>query len=222
MSYFTNSRPSLISDQMRITLEQNMEKARKQGMTWTQRFYENVIMENKLFCFIIIALICFLIYLYVKKNIWNEPFMNTVRAPYPNNNSYADQYVQPHSLQFGGMDSPNERIARPTFNPYYSVDTQQSYVNYLPDQVPVISNGKMIDNVEDMPYTAPVQHDTYQYSGPYYRNDNNIVSDDLYQGFSQANINNLDQFDELIRQKTRDDFMHGKIESVDGYDPTAQ
>jgi hypothetical protein len=221
MEYFSRSRPVLVTNEMQHYFKRELEKAQELSMTWYKRFYDNFVAENKLLCFLILVLICVLIYLYLKKNVWKETYANVVKAPYPVNNTFTDDYVQPHSLQFGGFDGLNEKIARPTFNPYYPVNTQESYVNYLPEQIPVISNGTMIDNVKTMPYNAPKLQPSQtdiQYSGPYYRDDNVVVSDDLYQDFAQANVNNLDQFDELLRQKTRDDFMHGRINELDGYE----
>lgn len=218
MEYFSRSRPVLVTNEMENYFKRELDKAHKLSMTWYTRFYNNFVVENKLLCFLLLVLICVLVYLYLKKNVWKEPYANVVKAPYPANNTFTDDYVQPHSLQFGGMDGVNEVVARPSFNPYYPVSTQESYVNYLPDQIPVISNGQMIDNVKSMPYNSPKMQTEHQYSGPYYRDDNVVVSDDLYQDFAQANVNNLDQFDELLRQKTRDDFMHSDIKELDGYD----
>jgi hypothetical protein len=103
------------------------------------------------------------------------------------------------------MDAPNERIARPILNPSIPISQQHSYVNYLPDEIPVNVNGVMVNNIAQMDYTAPnYNRNTNQYSGPYYSSMNNNVSDDAMRDFRNSNKQNLMEYDDLLDQKIYD------------------
>lgn len=190
MEYFTRSHPVLISDKLSSTLEHTIEEIKKNNPSISHNFYENIILPNKGVFIVLLIIAILLLYRYFKRQ---ENFETD--TPNPDYANYTN---------FSGMDLPNERIARPTFNPSYPVAEQTSYVNYLPDHVPVNVGGLWKNNVQNQSYVAPPLHDECQYSGPYYRGTSTIVSDDGYQEFAQANATNLDQFDELLRQNTRD------------------
>lgn len=196
MEYFTRTQPVLISDKLSSTLEHTIEEIRKNNPSLSHNFYKNIILPNKGVFIVLLIIAIILLYRYFKRQENQENFEQDKPNPY-----YANY------TNFSGMDSPYERIARPTFNPSYPIAEQTSYVNYLPDHVPVNSNGLWKNNVQKQSYIAPPLHDDCQYSGPYYRGTSTIVSDDGYQEFAQANATNLDQFDELIRQNTRETFI---------------
>lgn len=196
MEYFTRTHPVLISDKLSSTLEHTIEEIKKNNPSISHKFYENIILPNKGVFIVLLIIAGLLLYRYFKRQENFEDKPNPDYANYTN---------------FSGMDAPNERIARPTFNPNYPVAEQTSYVNYLPDHVPVNVDGSWKNNVQPQSYIAPPLHDDLQYSGPYYHGTSTIVSDDGYQEFAQANATNLDQFDELMRQKTREDFIHDNM-----------
>jgi len=197
MAYFTNSLPNLLSEKRWDVLEHDFNNVKKNSTGMMEKIYNNIIYPYQGVWISVILIAVILYYLYRQKN-----------------------------ENFGGMDSPYERIARPTFNPRYPVSEQTPYVNYLPDHVPVISNGEFKDNVQVIPrtpitnidtrqedilardYVAPPQHNEYQYSGPYYRGTSEIVSDDEYKEFAAANEENLAQFDDLLNQKMLGDFVN--------------
>jgi len=112
------------------------------------------------------------------------------------------QYNRTGLKTFGGMDHPKERIARPVFNPSIPVSKQQSYVRYLPDEIPVVRNGKFVDNVQELPYDAPPNNpNQFQYSGPFYNVSANGTSDDMYGGFIKLNETNLENLNDIYEQK---------------------
>lgn len=208
MEYFTQSRPNLISDKLSGTLEHTLDELRKKNPSVSHHFYENIFLPNKNVFIAIFIIGCILLYLYCTRrekfaqiNSNTQIIEATLSSP---NNLTSGSIINPNFgnySTFSGMDDPNSRFARPTFNPYYPVSQQTSYVNYLPDHVPVNNEGMWKNNVSTESYIAPPLHQEIQYSGPFYRGNNTVVSDDGYQSFAQLNNDNLNQFDELIRQK---------------------
>lgn len=199
MELYTNSHPILISDTVINSFNKMVEDIAKENSSIFTKIYENVIYPN-LAVFIIIAfIIIFLLYRYFTHKNKKEPFNKThERKTEPTNTSEYARGVR----TFGGMDSPMERIARPTFNPSIPIHQQQTYVNYLPDEIPVRVNGKLVDNVHEYPYDAPNDHpNVIQYTGPFYRASENGMSDDMYTDFVESNKQNLMEFDDLIQSK---------------------
>jgi hypothetical protein len=195
MELYTNSLPILISERVTTTYSKLMEDMSKQNLGIFQKLYENIIQPNLGLSILVSLILIFLIWRYISfRNNKKEQFqrkLGTTLKGYPNRVRY-----------FSGMDSPNERIARPTFNPSIPIQKQQSYVNYLPDTIPVNHNGKFVNNVQEMQYTAPANNaNTFQYTGPFYDTGENGVSDDMYDGFVEYNKQNLLEFDDILSEK---------------------
>lgn len=192
MDFYSRTPPNLVSDKTLNMFNQALDKIAKENQSIFRRFYDNIIYPNLGLCILLVIIVIFLLYRYYKY----------------------------HHEHFGGMDSPNERIARPTLNPYYPVNEQNSYVNYLPDQIPVFVDGKLTNNIQykegqydtvnlspHYPYAdnsvIPTEPETssIQYAGPYYHGLSNDVSDDMHLDFVKAGQENLNQFDKILKQK---------------------
>ena len=204
MELFTNSQPLLITEHVSLLFNKMLDDATNNNKSFLRKLYDNVIYPNIYFCIMIAIIFCILVYMYHNnrktKKILRERLTNI-------NNDYDAtenvQYIRGRR-PFGGMDAPNERIARPILNPSIPISQQHSYVNYLPDEIPVNVNGVMVNNIAQMDYTAPNSNrNTNQYSGPYYSSMNN-VSDDSMRDFRNSNKQNLMEYDDLLDQKIYD------------------
>ena len=106
------------------------------------------IKEHKLLTFIIICIIIFLWYKYreIQKNLnkrsWinEKPKQENFMFEFKNTLNDNDEY------QLEADNSMNDPYIRPTFNPSYSVRSQQSYVRYLPSEYPRQSGNFLVDN----------------------------------------------------------------------------
>lgn len=195
MEYYTQTQPTLISDKTANYFNQTIYKLNTSNQSIFRKIFDNIIYPN---LGSIILLLAILIFLYYR---------------YRSNNEH-----------FGGMDSPKERIARPTLNPYYPVSEQKSYVNYTPDQIPVYIDGNLVNNIqyEDGQYdtvklqphpptsdnvlaSEPEAGEQVQYAGPYYHGLSNDVSDDMNLNFVKASQENLNEFDTLLKHKVQMD-----------------
>lgn len=202
MDFFTNSKPMLITDKINNTFNKMITDLNSENIGICHKIYNNIIYPNLTVFVVILLLILYLLYRYYtykkiislnEKSNLNEKFKNTEMQ----NNG-----IKEYTTMFSDFDNPNERIARPTFNPSIPISKQTSYVNYLPNEINVINNGKFIDNVDDVKYPAPQKHDVeFQYSGPYYQIAENGLSDDMYKEFVSQNKQNMEDLDNILEQK---------------------
>jgi hypothetical protein len=170
-----------------------------------RKLYDNVIYPNIYIVIVIAIIIGVLVYRYYQHK--KEKPSNETKSASKEQLTNVDieetedaQYTR-GLRPFGGMDDPNERIARPTLNPSIPISRQRSYVNYLPDEIPVIKNGMYQNNVKNMNYLAPNYNpNNYQYSGTYYNTANNNLSDDVYNDFYESSKQNLMEYDDLLGQ----------------------
>lgn len=200
MELYTNSHPILVSDNIVSTYTKLIDNVTKQNTNIFSKIYENYIVPNWGVCIVIVLICVFLLWRYIKyrnRERFNDNNTNTkanaTKTQYPTiatGNPFADI-----SMDF------NERIARPTFNPSIPVNKQQSYVNYLPDTVPILDDGQFVTNINNMPYTAPNNFNSFQYTGPFYRMGDNGISDEMYNGFVERNKQNLMEYDDLLGDK---------------------
>lgn len=195
MELYTNSKPLLISDNVSSSIDNMITKMMNENKSIFQKLYDNVIYPNMGLCIIILLIVVFLLYRYYKHgNTQQENFREPIDLYQPNPGRI--------KLFDPDFDNPNVRIARPTFNPSVSFKKQTSYVNYLPDEIPVNVNGKMTNNIQKQEYPAPEQREKeIQYGGPYYQAGQNGISDEMYNGFVEANQQNLFEFDDLLNDK---------------------
>lgn len=204
MELYTNSQPILIGEHVTSLFNHMFDNIETNNKNIFEKIYDDVIHPN-IYIFAIIAMIvCFLMYRYFKHTKpRNELYDNTtINNPNKTWLSEDDQYIRGVRV-FGGMDHPKERIARPTFNPSIPISKQQSYVNYLPDEIPVDVNGQLKNNILPMEYIAPQNNsNNIQYGGPIYKSGENGLSDDIYRDFVDSNKQNLMEFDDLLQQKT--------------------
>lgn len=196
MDLYTSSHPSLVSDRVIGSFNKLLEDARNKNIGFFQKIYDKIIYPNLGIFIVLLLIVVFLIYRYMTINKNKENFdkdlQDTGSIPYHGRIKLFDP----------DMDRPDERIARPTFNPSFPIEKQRSYVNYLPDEVPVDVNGQLIDNVKEQDYSAPEEwHNSFQYSGPYYKLGENGFSDDMYEDFAKYNRKNLNDFDAILQDK---------------------
>lgn len=200
MELYTNSHPILVSERVTSSYNKMITDMTLQNTSIFRKLYDDIIYPNLGLCILIFLILVFLIWRYwtVKSNKEKFQKNHCVNIKDPIYVSENTQY-NPSIQYFGGMDHPQERIARPTFNPSIPINKQQSYVKYLPDTVPVINNCSYINNVQEMPYTSPPDNlNSYQYTGPCYRAGENGVSDDMYNDFVEYNKQNLSDYDNII------------------------
>lgn len=102
------------------------------------------------------------------------------------------------------QESFDEKLMdRPIFNPRVPVSRQKSYVNYLPDQVPVRSKGELVNNVgSDIVIDPEYTPNHSQFTGPTYRTTGDIVSDDTIIDFVLMNQQNVTDFNSMVDQRT--------------------
>ena len=237
MELYTNSRPSLINENIVMAFDKIINDISNENTGSFKKIYEKIIKPNWVmfaFIFIVGAVLFYRYYVYGRKEKFNKKKITEVEVDAriedelqkmtEFNKINAEKLTNPKLValnnnpeymrelhNFGGMDDPRERIARPTFNPNIPINQQESYVDYMPDRVPVRVNGKLTGNINArrLPYDAPQDNpNNFQYSGPYYRGGNgsgngnhNNLSDDGYAGFVDANSQNLMEFDDLINSK---------------------
>lgn len=195
MELYTNSRPSLVSERVSSAYNKMINEITAQNTSVMSKLYDNYIHPN-LGVFILIAIIVIILglrYFYVRGN--KETFQK-------NHNIVNAQPQLDNCTYFGGMDDPLERVARPTFNPSIPICEQRSYVNYLPDTIPVNVNGNYVTNVANSNYVVP-QHTTnnFQYAGPYCNTHEQNISDDMYKNFVDYNKQNLNEYNDILGEK---------------------
>lgn len=193
MELYTNSQPTLISDKVVDSFSKMIKEISDQNTSIFRKIYDNVIYPNLSIFIVVMLIIIFLLYRY---------FTYVDDKPIKQTETFSPNNIPPRRRIFDEVEFPNERITRPTFNPAIPVSQQQSYVNYLPDEVPVRVNGELVDNTQDINYYAPPNNpNTFQYSGPYYKASENGLSDDMYKEFVSQNNQNLSDLNDIIRQK---------------------
>lgn len=199
MEPYTNSHPNLINELTLRKFNSMFDELEQKNKSIWNKIYDTIIYPY-LGVFIILLIIGILIIIqYFKtRTSKKQGQQQSPKEPFDEIPEYVGGL-----RNFDGMNNPNERIARPTFNPSIPISEQESYVNYLPDEVPIIKNGRLVDNVKQMPYNAPKYHpNTYQYLGPYYRVPNKSdLSDDMFSGFIDLGQKNLDDYDEILGNK---------------------
>lgn len=212
MEFFTNSQPSLISDKVVSSFDKMIKDMSEQNSSVFYKFYENVIYPNLGISILILLIILFLVYRYFtfkkeKKIMETEKFNGNTNEN--TKNIYSSNDGRYLLKKFDDVEPINERIARPTFNPSIPISKQQSYVNYLPDEIPVRVNGELVDNVSrvnmqgnEIPYYAPQNEpNNIQYTGPFYNASQNGLSDDMYKEFVSQNQQNLNDYNNILQQK---------------------
>jgi hypothetical protein len=208
MEYFTNSKPTLISDKTVTMYKKMIDDITYENSSIFKKIYDKIIYPNLGLFIIIIIIVVVLIYMYKRHR---ENFSNN-HNNHNNHNRHSKMLIDPmDENKFMAIDHPRERIARPTFNPYYPVAQQVSHVNYLPDQIPVQLNGGFINNTGNTDYDPTAYYaNEYEknennpiYSGPFYSGSsiNGGVSDDSYKNFVSANANTLDEYNTIIGDK---------------------
>lgn len=199
MELYTDSRPSLISERVAHTFDKMISDLKMQNRNVITRLYEDIICPNIGLTIAIVIILIFLIYRYYHNKHKSENFNYIMSS---NGKHQLGIMNANERNKFGGMDDFNERIARPTFNPSIPVSNQQSYVNYMPDQIPLLLNGELINNEQSNNYNVPMNDvNRYQYTGPFYRSGENGLSDDAYKEFVEYSNNNLNDYNEILQQK---------------------
>lgn len=203
MELYTNSQPILIGERVTNLFNSMLENIKMENRSIFGKFYDDYVCPNISIIIVIILFIWFLMYMRKRKSKMTENYNNIINKSIdPIMVSENDQYVRGLRV-FGGIDHPKERIARPTFNPSIPVSRQHSYVNYLPDEIPVDINGQLQNNVIPMEYIAPNNNtNNFQYGGPIYRLSDRNTSNDMHNNFVDANKQNLMEFDDLLQQRT--------------------
>ena len=193
MDIYTNSVPLLISERVSGTYKKLLNDMTTQNTSLFRKIYDDYVHPNIGVCLIISLIVIFLIWRYVSVRKNREKFgQNIIRREIADDNYNG----------FSGMDDPNERIARPILNPSVPINRQTSYVNYLPDSIPVINNGQFINNIQEHQYDAPpIMEGKYQYSGTYYKGGENGVSDDMENPFVEYGKQNLIDYNDIIGDK---------------------
>ena len=124
------------------------------------------IKEHKIISFIILCIIIFLWYKYkeLQKNPNKKSWIDNLKHTQDLNNDpkqenfmfeFNNTLNDENEYQLNADNSKNTPYIRPTFNPNYSVKSQQSYVRYLPSEYPrqksdtnilTDNSGKLIKN----------------------------------------------------------------------------
>jgi hypothetical protein len=118
-------------------------------------FYSEYIQPNNILILLLFIFVLFLLYRYIMKDDFieyenkNETMSNIVIGDHvlrkhfdeTNNVTNIDYDNQPSNISDQSCDY-NITNNVPTFNPYYPTNEQTSYVNYLPNNVPLNINGK--------------------------------------------------------------------------------
>lgn len=181
MDFFTGTHPVLLSEKTIERYNKLIEEINGSNTSFLKKIFNSVIYPNLGLIIVIIIIISFLYYRYRTKK-----------------------------ETFGGMDMPNERIVRPTFNPYYPTGTQNSHVNYLPNEIPFNVNGKLVNNTKQDYDPGVIYMNNWKemenmptYTGPFYSGTSQNMSDDLYKDMIDTNTKNLFEFDDLVGEKDK-------------------
>ena len=194
MDFFTNTKPILISDKISESFNKMILDASSVNNGILYKIYENVIYPNLGVFIVILLILLFLLYRYFtyRKDPRNEITENF--NVNDNTNSVGNKITI-----FDDYDSPNEKVARPIFNPSIPVSRQKSYVRYLPDEM----NPNEINNPNNKTFEVPKNYkNEFQYTGPFYKMAENGLSDDMYKEFVSQNKQNMQDLDMEILQKS--------------------
>lgn len=173
---FSQSTPDLINKKVIKQFKFVFDQAEKQSInnsstspSWYDSlgtFYCEYVQANILLIILLIIFILFLIYKYYTKDTTgdDEGYQNIKRNKY--------------------LKEQDEINFRPTFNPFYPVKDQTSYVNYLPDERYIEdSKGNLTSYFEQHPDEF-VRVNKYQY--PYDTNDENDYFSGTYNTYAGA------------------------------------
>lgn len=199
MELFTNSHPSLITNEVTSKIDTIITDISKGGSSIFRTMYDKIIYPNLTLIILIIILIIFLIYCYYsEKNMANEPNKNIKNEQYENVNrrDRADTL-------FDGKYNQSEQFIRPVFNPTKSINEQESYVQYLPDDLPINIDDQIVRVHDDRQYSPPPNdyRNPIEYKGPQYAYGKMGVSDESNRKFVGAAEQNLFEFDDLLGDK---------------------
>lgn len=158
--YFSGSKPNLINKKILKHYENSftVEPVVQTGGwgEYLSYFYYEYIQHNLLLIILLAIFIIFLIYRYKTRDLYDEDnntnkINNKVNTNMDdenddnyndNNNDIYEGFIDDCIEDSEGYKGP----FTPTFNPYYPVKEQSSYVNYLPDSFPYEQNGEFYNN----------------------------------------------------------------------------
>lgn len=195
MELYTNTHPILISERIASTYDRLTSNMHNQNVSLVEKMYDDIVRPNIGLIIIILIVVIYLGWRYVQMKKKKELFVSR----------NTDNVSNMSTDGFGGIDDPKSRIARPVFNPSIPITHQTSYVNYLPNQIPVMtdpSTHTMSTKYDEIPNDYAAQNETgsnsIQYTGTYYKNSENGVSDDMYNGFVKQNHDNLMDYNDIL------------------------
>jgi hypothetical protein len=193
--YFSGNEPDLVSKKVMKNFKIIIDNAQKPKIITEPilyntcvSFYDDYIVPNIILLILLFIFVLFLLYRYYMKDIVDsyenieklDHFLaRTNTAPkleitlpsstdLPIYNNYSNSCSKSKSKTY--MDEQDDINFRPTFNPYYPVDEQTSYTNYLPNSLPLKKDGEYV-NYYDV--TNPKIRKN-KYRMPYNRNNENV------------------------------------------------
>ena len=217
--FFSDQNPDLINKKTMASFQKILTKrvTITGEVTWSDyvyNVYDSYVKPNAFFIIVLILLIAFLVYRYwSKSHSLNEPLDSMGSL-----SSLTGPITGPDECKVLIDESP-----LPTFNPYYPVSEQNSYVNYLPNTIPLYSNGRDVMppseehcEPEYTPLTDSLYHPFRTYTGiaeytssdPMLPNalgwpaDYNSTTDNALDYFAGQNRRNLDMLATIMFDKS--------------------
>jgi hypothetical protein len=173
---FSQSTPDLINKKVVKQFKFVFDTAGKQASNsinnetpWSDslsNFYCEYVQQNLLILILLFIFALFLVYKYYTKDI-QEDYHNI-------KSSKLKKYIK----------EQDEIDFRPTFNPFYPVKDQTSYVNYVADDIPIENeHGKLVRYYDEHPDEFIKIN---KYRPPYDTNDENVYYSGIYNTYANA------------------------------------
>lgn len=198
--YYSKSQPNLIVPQVKITLDKIIDN-NENGSTISEiiankmyNFYNDYLKNNMFILTIITIFIIFLVYRYYatkeEKQNNNKQVEDKEQNQIDNREHYQDLTLQEIQSQTDHLMT-NEQ---PHFNPLYSVNSQQTSVNYPPDNLPINTGNSLIFtkslNNQYPPSYPPFNTPEYNYNSVY-KNDTRSYYNGTYNTYKNAQDTNI-------------------------------
>lgn len=199
--YYSKTQPNLVVQSVKVTLDKIIDN-NEQGSTISEiiankmyNFYNDYLKDNMFVLAIIMIFVIFLIYrYYATKEEKNKKQEKEVEQQ-----EQTDDRMQEHyqDLTLQEIQSQTDHLmnnTQPHFNPLYSVGSQQTPVNYPPDNLPINTGNNLIFtkslNNQYPPSYPPFNTPEYNYNNVY-KNDTRSYYNGTYNTYSGAQDTNI-------------------------------
>lgn len=150
--YFSNTKPNIINQNIENNFENLLKNTSNKSydtVDYLSVFYEDFIKPNLFMLIMLLLIALFLLYKYLEKKEKKENFEeNKKEDPVEEiKRSVKESTEMPSNILIPQLYKQDDyKSFRPTFNPSLPIDRQQSFTNYLPDNIPVKLNNEFINH----------------------------------------------------------------------------